>query len=557
MKNRKIKLAAISLVLALLLGINAPMAHAATNAQQPTITTQPGNANVNVNESVTLSVAAAVTDSGTLSYQWYINTDDNNTDGSPINGATLSSFTPATRLEGTLYYYVVVTNTNKDATGATTATVTSNAVRVTVRAPALTNAQTPAFTTQPRDASVLLNDRLNLTVEALINDGGTLSYQWFRNTTDRNSGGTAISGATGRTYTPPTEREGTTFYYVVAANTNNNVSGSKTAAIASGTAMVTVSIPVNAQTPNITYQPEGATVTLGGSITLAVNAQIRDGGTLSYQWFRNTAGRNSEGTAISGATRATFSPETDTVGVVYYYVEVTNTNNNVSGVGIVKTASSAVPVTVSTTPGVPYSFTATPGADYVTLSWEYPEDDGYGEIVLYQVSIDLVNFWFETDEEFEHTFTDLVSETEYTFKIRAVNEAGYGEEATLTVTTLEPEPVYLTGISLDEEKLDILIGESIELTATLSPEDADDQTVTWESSNTDVATVDENGIVKALAKGTAIITVTTNDGGYTARCIVTVEYYPMSDNLLLWIGLGTLAPLGTGTGVYLWRRKRR
>jgi len=557
MKNRKIKLAAISLVLAILLGVSAPMAHAATDAQQPTITTQPGNANVDINESVTLSVAAAVTDGGTLTYQWYINTADSNTDGSPLNGATMSTFAPATGLEGTLYYYVVVTNTYKDSTGATTASVASNAARVTVRAPALTNAQTPAITTQPRDASVLLNDRLNLTVEALINDGGTLSYQWFRNTNDRNTGGTAISGATGRTHTPSTNREGTAFYYVVVTNTNNNVSGTRTAAITSNTAKVTVSIPVNAQTPNITYQPEGGTVTLGGNFTLAVNAEIRDGGTLSYQWFRNTTDRNTDGTAISGATRATFSPETDTVGIVYYYVEVTNTNNSVTGAGIVKTASTAVRVTVSTTPGVPYNFTATPGADYVTLSWEYPEDDGYGEIVLYQVSIDLVNFWFETDEEFEHTFTDLVSETEHTFKIRAVNRAGYGEEATVIVTTLEPEPVDVTGISLDEEKLDILIGESVELTATLSPEDASNQTVTWKSSNTDVATVDENGIVKALTKGTAIITVTTNDGGYIARCIVTVDYYPMSDNLLLWIGLGTLAPLGTGTGVYLWRRKRR
>jgi len=54
------------------------------------------------------------------------------------------------------------------------------------------------------------------------------------------------------------------------------------------------------------------------------------------------------------------------------------------------------------------------------------------------------------------------------------------------------------------------------------PVDAADKSVKWSSSNLAVASVDANGKVTALNEGVAIITVTTNDGGHTASCIVTV-----------------------------------
>jgi uncharacterized protein YjdB len=288
---------------------------------------------------------------------------------------------------------------------------------------------------------------------------------------------------------------------------------------------------------------------------LSVTAEVDDRGTLSYQWFRSESNSSMGGTLISGATGATFAPETNTVGVTYYYVVVTNTNNGVTGAGRAMAASSAVPVVVSTTPDAPLYFTAAAGADYVILTWEPPENDGGSEITRYQVSIDLVSFWIDADEMYEHTFAGLASEADYTFRVRAINAAGFGEEAELTVKTAESEAVSVTGVSIDEEILSIYVGESTRLRATVSPEDADDRSVNWKSSNTDIATVSENGVVTAHSPGTVIITVTTNDGGYSAAIIVKIIYMP-DDNLLLWIGLGTLAPLGTGTGVYLWRRKR-
>ena len=70
-------------------------------------------------------------------------------------------------------------------------------------------------------------------------------------------------------------------------------------------------------------------------------------------------------------------------------------------------------------------------------------------------------------------------------------------------------------------------------TATVSPESATDKSLTWSSSDPDVASVDENGLVTAHKPGTAVITVATGDGGFTASCTVTVvpEYIPETHDI--------------------------
>ncbi len=77
------------------------------------------------------------------------------------------------------------------------------------------------------------------------------------------------------------------------------------------------------------------------------------------------------------------------------------------------------------------------------------------------------------------------------------------------------------GVTLTET-LALEVGGSDTLTATFDPTTATNQTVTWTSSDDDVATIDANGKVTAVAAGTATITVTTKDGGYTDTCTVTV-----------------------------------
>ena len=89
--------------------------------------------------------------------------------------------------------------------------------------------------------------------------------------------------------------------------------------------------------------------------------------------------------------------------------------------------------------------------------------------------------------------------------------------------TILEEKVPVTGIRLDKENILLSeIGETALLRATVLPEDADNKKVRWESSNEKVATV-ENGIVTCKGYGTAEISATTEDGGFTAVCKVTAE----------------------------------
>lgn len=67
-----------------------------------------------------------------------------------------------------------------------------------------------------------------------------------------------------------------------------------------------------------------------------------------------------------------------------------------------------------------------------------------------------------------------------------------------------------------------MVGATRQITATIEPDDADDKTVTWSSSNEAVATVDGNGLITFVGEGTATITATTSNG-LTATVSVTVN----------------------------------
>ena len=108
-------------------------------------------------------------------------------------------------------------------------------------------------------------------------------------------------------------------------------------------------------------------------------------------------------------------------------------------------------------------------------------------------------------------------------------------EATVTVTTedggktatcrvtVKAKAVNVTDVTLDKTELTLTEGEAETLTATVKPDNADNRKVTWSSDKTDVATVDGAGRVTAVKAGEAVVTVTTEDGGKTATCKVTVK----------------------------------
>lgn len=112
--------------------------------------------------------------------------------------------------------------------------------------------------------------------------------------------------------------------------------------------------------------------------------------------------------------------------------------------------------------------------------------------------------------------------SEGTAVITANSTDGSGVSASCTVTVLH-NTVYVDGITLSETSAELHEGETKQLTATVSPENADNKTVTWTSSNAAIATVSETGLVTAKAEGNAVITATSNDGtNISASCNVTV-----------------------------------
>ncbi len=107
--------------------------------------------------------------------------------------------------------------------------------------------------------------------------------------------------------------------------------------------------------------------------------------------------------------------------------------------------------------------------------------------------------------------------------------------ATITVTTVDgnktatckvtvkAKVIHVTEVKLDKTDITKTEGETEQLTATVLPDNATNKAVTWSSSDTTIATVDDKGLVTAEKEGAAIITVTTTDGNKTATCKVTVK----------------------------------
>ena len=84
------------------------------------------------------------------------------------------------------------------------------------------------------------------------------------------------------------------------------------------------------------------------------------------------------------------------------------------------------------------------------------------------------------------------------------------------------EEVKVEGITLDKSNCNLFVGDETTISATVLPENANNKNVVWSSSNPEIASVNAEGIITALNPGSAVITATTEDGGYTAECEISV-----------------------------------
>lgn len=102
------------------------------------------------------------------------------------------------------------------------------------------------------------------------------------------------------------------------------------------------------------------------------------------------------------------------------------------------------------------------------------------------------------------------------------------------------EGIKVTGVTLNKSQVLLDLGDTFQLVDTVKPNYAENNKVVWTSSNESVASVDQNGLVTAKSYGEAMITVTTEDGGFTATADVTVKAREISDYIASKLNVGVV-----------------
>ena len=134
------------------------------------------------------------------------------------------------------------------------------------------------------------------------------------------------------------------------------------------------------------------------------------------------------------------------------------------------------------------------------------------------------NWTKTTDGSFKVNLTQFSGKKSFSIWAKLVTGTNtYYDQEIYSMNGTKPTEVSVTSVSLNKSTLDIKVGETATLTATINPTNATNKNVTWESDNTQIATVDTAGKVTAIKEGTAKIKVKTKDGNHTATCIVTVS----------------------------------
>ena len=260
----------------------------------------------------TTATALSVTATGTsLSYQWYSNTTNSTSGGTPV-GTNSSTYTPIITASGTLFYYVIVTS-GTCTTTSSTAMVTVNAKPTAPVASASTLSNTCPFAT------------VDLTTLQPANISG-ISYEWHTVATNP-SAGTLVS--------PSTAVSVGGVYYLYSKTTAGCYSN------ASSPVTVTIITCPTCTNPVITTPPTGANYCQNATATpLSVTAT----GATSYQWYSNTTNSTSGGTPV-GTNSSTYLPVITASGTLFYYVVLTS--------GTCSTTSATAMVTVTAKPTAP------------------------------------------------------------------------------------------------------------------------------------------------------------------------------------------------------------
>lgn len=259
------------------------------------------------------------------------------------------------------------------------------------------------------------------------------------------------------------------------------------------------------QVKSIIIDKDEMTLERGESAQLSVTVYPQDADDSSVEWSsenNEVATVDSKGTVVAISSGTTIIRATTNDGSnLTAECQVTVTPLKATGISIDRTEA-----TLERDATLQLTATVTPDdADDRTVTWSSADSgivrvDGAGLVTAVSVG---------------------------TTTITATTGDGTGLTASCTVTVT---PKIVQSITMDEEALNLERGETTRLTVIVTPQDADDVSVTWYSNNSGVATVDDGGRVTAIEVGTAVITATTNDGsGLSAKCTVTVTPKEVDD----------------------------
>ncbi|MDY6933799.1 MAG: Ig-like domain-containing protein [Spirochaetota bacterium] len=255
-------------------------------------------------------------------------------------------------------------------------------------------------------------------------------------------------------------------------------------------------IPGSTAVTGITLNKSSTTIGLGSTEQLTATVEPSDAADKSVSWSSDNEGVAtvaSDGTVTAIAVGTATITVTTTDGGFTDECEVTTVIIDVTGVSLNKSSTS---IPVGSTEQLTATVEPSDAADK-SVSWS-SDNEGVATVAS------------------DGTVTAIAVGT-----ATITVETTYGGfTADCEVTVIIP----VTGVTLNKGSTTINVGSTEQLTATVEPSDATDKSVSWSSDNEGVATVASDGTVTAIAAGTATITVSTTDGGFTDTCEVTVPH---------------------------------
>jgi gliding motility-associated-like protein len=274
--------------------------------EAPAFTTQPSSSEICLNGSATLLEVAYANGTGTPTYQWFSNTTNSSAGATEITGATNSNYDPATNTVGKVFYFVVISFDGGCSAIQSTITLVNTVAE-------------PIATAVNPEQTICLDGQADTFEITLTGGAGNPTYQWFSNTTNTNSGGTAIAGATNSAYDTGVLSSIGAFYYYLEATLDGTGCDLATSDV------FTVNVVANPviDTQAIASQEICQNTTLE-ALEVVVSGNTNTGD-FSYQWFSNATNANTGGTVLTSATANVYNPDNSTVGTFFYYVVINQT----------------------------------------------------------------------------------------------------------------------------------------------------------------------------------------------------------------------------------------